>query len=104
MINNFSTITDLKVYLGAQIRKLRLAKGLATSVVAIKANIAEKSIRNLEKGVGSSTATLLGVLRVLEATEWLSMLAPQRSVDPMALLRLPTPRQRARRRTVKVTS
>jgi hypothetical protein len=59
--------------------------------------VAEKSIRNLEAGRGSTVETLIRTLKALDYLEGIEMLAPEPTVDPMALLRSSKPRQRVRR-------
>lgn len=69
---------------------------------AEKAGIAEKSLRNLEAGRGSSIETLLRTLKALDSLEGIEMLAPEPSIDPLALLRSAKPRARARHRATDV--
>lgn len=64
---------------------------------AERAGVAEKSLRNLEAGRGSTVETLLRTLKALDYLQGIEMLAPEPTVDPMALLRSSKPRQRVRR-------
>ena len=53
-------------------------------------------LQNLEAGRGSSVQTLLRTLKALNYLEGIEMLAPQPTVNPLALLKTKTPPQRAR--------
>ena len=68
---------DAHKALGARIRGLRIAAGLSIEVTAERAGLAEKSVRNLETGKGSTTETLLRVLDVLSARDTLAALLGQ---------------------------
>ena len=78
-------------------RGLRIARNMDQRTTAEKAGVAEKSIRNLEAGRGSTVETLIRTLKALDYLEGIEMLAPEPTVDPMALLRSSKPRQRVRR-------
>jgi transcriptional regulator with XRE-family HTH domain len=93
----FQTPEELQLVLGARLRQLRLSRGLDQRRTAEKAGISEKALRNLETGRGSTVETLLRVLKALDHLDGLEALAPELSVDPMALLRQSRPRQRAGR-------
>jgi transcriptional regulator with XRE-family HTH domain len=88
---------ELQTTLGERLRRLRLSRNLDQRTTAEKAGISEKALRNLETGRGSTVATLLRVLKALDHLDALESLAPEISVDPMALLRQPKPPQRVRR-------
>jgi transcriptional regulator with XRE-family HTH domain len=85
-------IEKLQTNLGALIRRLRLEKTLSLEDVAERAGLAEKSVRNLEAGRGTTTETLFKVLTLLSATELLNHLAPELDSET------PTGRRRAPRR------
>jgi transcriptional regulator with XRE-family HTH domain len=91
----FQTPEELQLVLGIRLRRLRLSRGLDQRLTAEKAGISEKALRNLETGRGSTVETLLRVLKALDHLDGLDALAPELSVDPMALLRQSKPRQRA---------
>jgi hypothetical protein len=55
-------------------------------------------VQNLEAGRGSSVQTLLRILKALNYLEGIEILAPQPTVNPLALLKTKTPPQRARHR------
>ena len=80
------TTEELQADLGRRLRRLRLARGLDQLETAAAAGVAEKALRNLEAGRGSTIATLLRVLKALDALAGLDHLAPQPTVSPLALL------------------
>jgi transcriptional regulator with XRE-family HTH domain len=88
---------ELQATLGERLRRLRLSRNLDQRTTAEKAGISEKALRNLETGRGSTVETLLRVLKALDHLDGLESLAPEISVDPMALLRQAKPPQRVRR-------
>jgi transcriptional regulator with XRE-family HTH domain len=94
---SFKTPAELQSVLGARLRKLRLSRNVDQRATADKAGISEKALRNLESGRGSTVETLLRTLKALDSLEGIEMLAPEPSVDPLALLRTSKPPQRVRR-------
>lgn len=88
---------ELQLDLGKRMRQLRLSRNLDQRTTAEKAGIAERSLRNLETGQVSTTYTLLQTLKALDYTQGIEMLAPDVTVNPLALLRTPKPPQRVRR-------
>jgi transcriptional regulator with XRE-family HTH domain len=98
---SFKTPRELQIELGRRLRQLRLQKNLEQRTTAEKAGIAEKSLRNLEAGRGSSVETLIRVLKALDFLEGIEMLAPKPSVNPLALLNGTKPRERARHRRAR---
>jgi transcriptional regulator with XRE-family HTH domain len=94
---SFKTPAELQSVLGARLRKLRLSRNIDQRATADKAGISEKALRNLESGHGSTVETLLRTLKALDSLEGIEMLAPEPSVDPLALLRTSKPPQRVRR-------
>lgn len=93
---SFKTPNELQVELGNRLREIRLQRNLGQRTIAEKAGIAEKSLRNLEAGRGSSVDTLVRTLKALDFLDGIEMLAPEPSVNPLALLRTAKPRMRAR--------
>jgi|SRR6185437_13360798 len=93
----FKTPEELQIDLGKRLRHLRLSRNIDQRAAAGKAGISEKALRNLESGNGSTVETLLRTLKALGYTQGIEMLAPEPSVDPLALLHRATPPQRARR-------
>ena len=96
MDTSFKTPRELQTELGKRLRELRLQRNLDQRTTAEKAGIAEKSLRNLEAGRGSSVETLLRTLKALDFLEGIEMLAPTPIVNPLALLRTAKPRARVR--------
>ena len=92
---NYMTPDEVQAFLGQQVRELRIAKNLDQRTTAEKAGISEKALRNFEAGRGSSTETLVRVLKALDSLEGLRLLAPKPTVSPLAMLRHS---QNARRR------
>lgn len=91
----FLTIAELARAVGAQARDYRIRKGIEQLEVAEIAGVSERTVRDLERGAGSSLATLLRVMKALGALDGLDRLFPQAAtIDPMAMLKQPKPRQR----------
>lgn len=93
----FKTPEELQKALGERLRRLRLARNIDQRATADKAGISEKALRNLEAGRGSTVETLLRTLKALDSLQGIEMLAPEVSVDPLALLHASKPPQRVRR-------
>src|SRR5947209_2401388 len=91
------TIQDLERRVGQGMRALRLDRNITQAELAAKSSVAFRAITNLENGKGSSLATLLRVLKALDATDGIERLVPQPMISPMAMLKTPTPPQRVRR-------
>ena len=95
----FKTPAELQTLLGEQMQRLRLSKNLDQRSTAEKAGLSEKALRNLETGRGSTVETLLRALKALDSLEGIKMLAPDATVNPLALLHYPKARQRVRQPT-----
>ena len=93
----FKTPKELQIALGERVRRLRLARNTDQRATADKAGISEKALRNLEAGRGSTVETLLRTLKALDALQGIELLAPEVTVDPLALLHASKPPQRVRR-------
>ena len=93
--NSFKTPRELQTDLGKRLRELRLQRNIDQRTTAEKAGIAEKSLRNLEGGRGSSVETLVRTLKALDFLEGIEILVPKPSVNPLALLKTAKPRMRA---------
>jgi len=93
----FKTPDELQVNLGERLRRLRLSRNIDQRAAAGKAGISERALRNLESGNGSTVETLLRTLKALGYTQGIEMLAPETTVDPLALLHRAKPPQRVRR-------
>jgi transcriptional regulator with XRE-family HTH domain len=94
----FKSPRELQIELGQRIRQLRLSRNIDQRAVAEKAGVTRAALQNLEAGRGSSVQTLLRILKALNFLEGIEMLAPQPTVNPLALLKTKTPPQRARHR------
>jgi hypothetical protein len=68
---------------------------------ADKAGISEKALRNLEAGRGSNVETLLRTLKALDSLQEIERLAPDVTVNPLALLHSAKTQQRVRRSRTK---
>ena len=79
---------EWEVELGKGVRRLRIRQNRTQRDLAESANISLSALKNLEMGGGSSTRTLILVVRALDRSEWLTSLVPaEPSVSPMKLLR-----------------
>jgi transcriptional regulator with XRE-family HTH domain len=94
----FRAPEELQTDLGERLRRLRLSRNMDQRATADKAGISEKALRNLETGRGSTVETLLRTLKALDHLQGMEMLAPEVTVDPLALLHSPKPQQRVRRK------
>jgi len=95
---NHLTVDEWEALVGEQIRRARIAADLDQVGLAEMADVSVGAVSNLERGKGSSLATLIAVVRALGRTDWLESLAPAVTVSPMQLLRAKqkTPRARLR--------
>ena len=72
--------------LGARIAGRRVDRQLTQAAVAEQAGIAKRTLERMEAGQTSQLATLVRVLRVLDAAAGLDSLIPETGPGPMALL------------------
>jgi len=93
--NDVQTPAEMEVALGERLRTLRIHKNLEQAVLAERAGISVRTLRNLENGSGSSLRTLIEVVRALGRTSWLDMIAPIPTINPLMLSGNASPRQRA---------
>jgi transcriptional regulator with XRE-family HTH domain len=96
--SKFNNPDELQATLGERIKRLRLSRNMDQRATASKAGVSEKALRNLETGRGSTVETLLRTLKALDYVQGIEMLAPEVTVDPLALLHSPKPQQRVRRK------
>jgi len=94
---NFRTPEQLQAALGERIRRLRLSRNVDQRTTASKAGVSEKALRNLEGGRGSTVETLVRTLKALDYLQGIEILAPEVTVNPLALLNQAKPPQRVRR-------
>jgi transcriptional regulator with XRE-family HTH domain len=97
MDTSTQTPAELQLELGARLKRLRISRDLSQQQLADKAGISLKTLRNLERGAGSSVDTLLRTLKALNVTNVLELLAPTPTISPLALLKSSNPPQRVRR-------
>lgn len=95
------TLGELEAVLGEQIKKLRLSRNIDQATLAERAGISRRALQNLEAGAGSSTASLLSVVRALGREDWLALLAPTATINPLYMVRARRERQRATSTRVK---
>lgn len=93
----FSTPEELQIALGERIRRLRLSRNVDQRTTANKAGVSEKALRNLEGGRGSTVETLVRTLKALDYLQGIEILAPEVTVNPLALLKSAKAPQRVRR-------
>ena len=84
-----ASLTDDAVLaeLGARIAARRIDLQLTQAAVAEQAGIAKRTLERMEAGHTSQLATLVRVLRVLDAAAGLDGLLPESGPRPMDLLR-----------------
>ena len=97
----FKSPDELQVELGRRLRQLRLHRNIDQRTLAEKAGVALTALQKLEAGRGSSVQTLVRTLKGLNYLEGLEMLAPEPTVNPLALLRSAKPQQRVRRARIR---
>lgn len=99
------TTEQLEASIGAQIKRARIRAGYSQAKLADLASLSLATVQNLERGAGSSLATLIKVARVLKRTDWLLDLAPEAGPSPIDRLRMTRgkpERQRVRASKVKM--
>lgn len=96
------TLAELEAVLGEQVKKLRLSRNIDQTLLAERAGISRRTLQNLEAGTGSSTASLLSVVRALGREDWLTLLAPTATINPLNMVR--SRRERLRATSVRVKS
>jgi transcriptional regulator with XRE-family HTH domain len=84
-----ASLTDDAVLaeLGARIAARRIELQLTQAAVAEHAGIAKRTLERMEAGLTSQLATLIRVLRVLDAAAGLDGLIPESAPRPMDLLK-----------------
>src|ERR1700720_3529527 len=96
----FKSTEELQIELGRRIQQLRLSRNIDQRAAAEKAGVTRAALQNLEAGRGSSVQTLLRTLKALNYLEGIEALAPEPTVNPLALLKTKkAPRHASRRRT-----
>ncbi len=97
MVLEYNTLIELATELGKRLRDIRVRRRFSQDELAARAGLSIRTIRDLERGKGSTVESLLRVLKALESLDGIALLAPRPSVDPMALLRQRAPRTRVRK-------
>ena len=87
---------EWEVYLGEQVKGLRLRLNMSQDELAKRAGIGIVTVSRLESGKGTSLSSFVKVLQVLRQEDWLESLAPTASISPIQIHELGKPRQRAR--------
>jgi transcriptional regulator with XRE-family HTH domain len=82
----FKTSDELQAMLGERLRRLRLSRNIDQITLAEKAGISDRALRNLEMGRGATVKTLVRTLKALDYVRGIEMLAPEATVNPLALL------------------
>lgn len=95
-MENYLTTIDLEEKLGSKLRHLRLDRNMEQATLAARAGVSLNALKRLELGRGSTTHTLLSVLRALGRESWLDTIAPIATINPLTMTRAAKPRQRAR--------
>ncbi|XLZ68749.1 helix-turn-helix transcriptional regulator [Massilia sp. SR12] len=91
---NFRTAEELEVELGTHLKRLRIRKNLDQKTLAAQAGVSQRSVSNLELGMGSSLRTLVLIVKALGRESWFDSIAPVATIDPLMLTRQAQPRQR----------
>ena len=88
-MKNTGLLTDEAVLaeLGARIAARRIELQLTQAAAAEQAGIAKRTLERMEAGETSQLATLVRVLRVLDAANGLDALIPESGPRPMDLLK-----------------
>lgn len=79
--------SDIEAELGRRIRELRLRKNITQEELANAACLHRNAIGALESGKGSRLATLIAVLRELDALDQLDQFIPEITISPLQLAR-----------------
>src|SRR5579863_7987159 len=67
---------ELEQRLGERLRALRIQRDLTQAELAETANVSLGALKRLERGMGSTTTTLVSVLRALGQERWIEALGP----------------------------
>lgn len=74
--------------LGRRLARQRIAMELTQADLAERAGISKRTVERIEAGESAQTATLIGILRVLDLLGGLYALLPAAGPRPMDLLKL----------------
>ena len=84
---SYKTPEELQGVLGERLRALRLSRNLAQRELAGKGGLSLRALINLEAGKGSTIESLVRVLKALDATDAIELLAPQPQISPLQMLK-----------------
>ena len=91
----YTSVPDLEAEVGTSLRALRLDRNLEQATLAERAGVSLSALKRLESGRGSTTHTLISVLRALGREDWLKTIAPVATINPLTMPRSAKPRRRA---------
>ena len=91
----YASAADLEAELGAHLRALRLDRNLEQTILAQRAGVSLTALKRLESGRGSTTHTLISILRALGREDWLKTVAPLATINPLTMPKSAEPRRRA---------
>ncbi len=97
MKTRFVSIDELQRQLGERLRRLRVLKRRDQQTLADQAGVSIRALSRLETGRGSTLETVLRILYALQETGAIDALAPEPTIDPVAMLRLKRMPTRVRR-------
>lgn len=81
------TTEEWELYLGQQIRALRIRADLEQVQLAQRADISPGALKNLENGKGSTLKTIIKVILALNRADWLEALMPRITISPLQMLK-----------------
>jgi transcriptional regulator with XRE-family HTH domain len=79
------TNTQIEAELGSRLKRRRVELGLNQTEAAERAGLARRTVSSVERGQGASLATLVAMLRALDAINELQRLLPDPGPSPIAL-------------------
>lgn len=82
---------------GIRVKNRRISMGLTQKELAEEADVALKTISNLENGANVSLFNLVSVLRVLRLLDNINLLIPVTKFNPFDVLELGKKRERVRK-------
>lgn len=78
---------ELEQRLGEHLRAIRIRRDLTQAELADAANVSLGALKRLERGMGSTTTTLVSVLRALGEEAWIDALGPAATrFNPLEIL------------------
>ena len=103
MIEN-QTLSEHELDLGEKLKRLRLNKNWDQKMLAARASVSVRALRNLEAGNGSTVKTLLSIVRALGRESWLETIAPVATINPLTLTSRASKRVRATSPKVRINA